>query len=52
VWPDEAYRLYFHKMLATPSLRPEMPAVLKQMEVAEKLDTDSRYLLWRKSFRL
>jgi hypothetical protein len=48
VWPDEAYRLYFKKMLETPQLRPEMPAVVKQMEIAKKQDTDSRYLLWKK----
>ena len=52
VWPDEAYRLYFRKMLDTPALKPEMPAVLKHMEAALKQDTDSRYLLWKKTFRL
>jgi hypothetical protein len=46
VWPDEAYRLYFIKMLETPNLRPTMPAVITEMEKAIKLDTDSRYLLW------
>jgi hypothetical protein len=48
VWPDEAYRLYFMKMLATPSLRPTMPEVVENMNRAVKLDTDSRYLLWEK----
>jgi hypothetical protein len=52
VWPDEAYRLYFRKMLATDSLRPTMPAVLKSIEQAEKIDTESRYLLWRQAFKL
>lgn len=48
VWPDEAYRLYFIKMLATPALRPQMPEVVKNVERAEKIDTDSRYILWEK----
>lgn len=52
VWPDEAYRLYFIKMLATPAYRPTMPVVLESMEKAIKLDTDSRYLLWKKKFRI
>ncbi|MDB5105893.1 MAG: uncharacterized protein JWP91_3582 [Fibrobacteres bacterium] len=52
VWPDEAYRLYFKKMLETDSLRPEMPAVLGRMEEALKQDTQSRYLLWRRTFRM
>lgn len=48
VWPDEAYRLYFIKMLETPAHRPEMPEVMDNMEKAIKLDTESRYLLWEK----
>ncbi len=52
VWPDEAYRLYFLKMLSTPALRPAMPAVVENIEKAIKIDTDSRYLLWRKSVSL
>jgi hypothetical protein len=52
VWPDEAYRLYFIKMLATPELRPTMPAVVTEMEKAIKIDTDSRYVLWQKPFPL
>lgn len=52
VWPDEAYRLYFKKMLETDSLRPTMPAVLEAMHKALKQDTDSRYLLWEKKFPL
>jgi hypothetical protein len=52
VWPDEAYRLYFKKMLETDSLRPQMPAVLTKMKEAQKQDTDSRYLLWNKTFKL
>lgn len=52
VWPDEAYRLYFKKMLATPEYRPAMPEVVREMEKAEKIDTDSRYLLWSRKIRL
>ena len=52
VWPDEAYRLYFKKMLETPALKPEMPAVVKKVEEALRLDTESRYLLWEKKFAL
>jgi hypothetical protein len=52
VWPDEAYRLYFKKMLATPSLRPEMPAVIESVEAAERQNTDSRYILWERKISL
>lgn len=52
VWPDEAYRLYFIKMLATPELRPAMPEVVAEMEKAVKIDTESRYLLWEKTIPL
>ena len=52
VWPDEGYRLYFHKMLETDSLRPQMPTVVKKIEAARKLDTDSRYMLWEKALPL
>lgn len=52
VWPDEAYRLYFKKMLETPGLRPKMPMVVAHLENAMKHDTDSRYLLWEKKFPL
>jgi len=51
-FPDEAYRLYFKKMLETPALKPEMPAVVKKVEEALRLDTESRYLLWEKKFAL
>ena len=52
VWPDEAYRLYFIKMLETPALRPEMPDVVKQAEAAKRLDTESRYVLWERKIKL
>ncbi|GEM_PF-1136313 len=52
VWPDEAYRLYFLKMLATPELRPQMPQVVGKIEQAIKQDTDSRYLLWERQTAL
>jgi hypothetical protein len=52
VWPDEAYRLYFIKMLATPALRPTMPAVLDNIGKAIRIDTDSRYVLWQQRVRL
>lgn len=52
VWPDEAYRLYFIKMLSTPGLRPEMPEVISNIEKSIKIDTDSRYLLWEKRISL
>lgn len=52
VWPDEAYRLYFMKMLATPALRPEMKEVVANIEKAIELNTKSRYLLWQKHISL
>lgn len=52
VWPDEAYRRYFKKMLETPELRPQMPEMISHLEKAERHDTDSRYLLWGKNFPL
>lgn len=52
VWPDEAYRLYFIKMLAAPELRPEMPSVLEAVKKAILIDAESRYLLWEKRINL
>lgn len=39
-------------MLATPSLRPQMPAVVGKIEAAIRQDTQSRYLLWERKTKL
>lgn len=52
VWPDEAYRIYFIKMLATPTLRPTMPEVIQNIEKAIGINTNSRFKLWEKSVKL
>jgi hypothetical protein len=52
VWPDEAYRVFFIKMLETPELRPQMQAVIDSVESAIRKNTASRFLLWEQKLAL
>jgi hypothetical protein len=52
VWPDEAYRRYFQRMLDTPELRPGVPAGVDLIEEAHAMAGKSRYVLWRQRFPL
>ncbi len=50
VWPDEAYRRYFRRMLDTPELRPGVKEGVEKIEEAYRRSVDSRYVLWSRKF--
>jgi hypothetical protein len=52
VWPDEAYRRYFERMLKTPELTPGTPEGLEKIQKARDAALASRYVLWRQEFPL
>ncbi len=52
VWPDEAYRRYFERMLATPELLPSVDEGVKKVKQAKFSALSSRYLLWKQIFSL